>query len=104
MKASLRRIHVPTLWLSGDETDQAHKNAQADYAAFTNAAAVWAWHKGTGHSTHYREPRGGLFTPVATAWLDWQLKHRRAAGGEFTGPDCRLCKAEGWTVSSKPAQ
>ena len=101
IKASLRRIHVPTAWISGDESDQAYPNANADYAAFTTAPALRAWQRGIGHSAHWREPHGGPFTPVVAAWLDWQLKHRRASAATFTGPDCSLCRAEGWTVESK---
>jgi pimeloyl-ACP methyl ester carboxylesterase len=100
-KASLNRIHVPVAWISGDDSDIAHKNAGGDFAAFSTAPALWAWHSGTGHSEHYREVHGGLFTPVATAWLDWQLKGSRTAGAMFTGADCRLCKAPGWNVQTK---
>jgi dienelactone hydrolase len=100
-KASLRRIRVPTAWISGDESDQAFPNSNADYAAFTNAPALRAYHKGTGHSSHYREVHGGLFGPVVVQWLDWQLKRKTGAGKTFTGPDCSLCKADGWVVESK---
>lgn len=100
-KESLRRIHAPTAWISGDETDQAFPNSNADYAAFTNAPALRAWHRGTGHSTHYREPHGGLFSPVVVEWLDWTLKHRATAARTFTGPACTLCKEEGWNVQTK---
>ncbi len=99
-KASLRRIHVPTAWISGDESDQAFPNSNDDYAAFSNAPALRAWHKGTGHSSHYREVHGGLFGPVVVQWLDWQLKRRKAAASTFTGPDCSLCKADGWVVQT----
>ncbi len=101
VKASLRRIRVPTAWISGDESDSAHANSNADFAAFTNAPALRVWHRGTGHSAHYRELHGGLFTPVVVQWLDWRLKARSAAAGTFTGPDCTLCKQPGWVVQTK---
>ncbi len=101
IKASLRRIHVPVAWISGDESDQAYPNANDDYAAFNHAPALRVWHKGTGHSAHWRDPHGGVFTPLGIAWLDWQLKRRRAASSLFMGPDCALCKTEGWFVQSK---
>ncbi|MBU6267902.1 MAG: hypothetical protein KGN34_10200 [Sphingomonadales bacterium] len=100
-KASLKRIQVPTAWISGDDSDVAHKNADADYAAFTDAPALRVWHKGTGHSAHWRDPRGGLFTPLVVDWLDFWLKHRRAAAASFAGKDCTLCKADGWYVDRK---
>ena len=101
VKASLRRIRVPTAWISGDETDNAHSNSNDDFAAFSNAPALRAWHRGTGHSSHYRELHGGLFAPVVVQWLDWQLKRRKAAATTFTGPDCTLCKEPGWVVQTK---
>ncbi|WP_227711140.1 alpha/beta hydrolase [Novosphingobium ovatum] len=100
-KASLRRIHVPVAWISGDPSDVAHKNAMADFAAFTHAPAMWAWHEGTGHSAHWRDPHGGLFTPVVVDWLDWQLKRKSAARATFTGVKCKLCAAPGWHVQGR---
>jgi len=101
IKASLRRIHVPVAWISGDSSDVAFPNANADFAAFTTAPALRAWHAGTGHSAHWRDIHGGLFTPLVVDWLDWQMKHRAAAARTFTGADCSLCKADGWTVQTK---
>ncbi|HWU04672.1 MAG TPA: hypothetical protein VN222_18185 [Novosphingobium sp.] len=101
IKESLTRIHVPVAWISGDDSDQAHKNAQADYAAFAHAPAMWAWHEGTGHSAHWREPHGGPFTPLVVDWLDWQLKHRPGASTTFVGANCKLCSKPGWHVAAK---
>ena len=101
IKASLRRIPKPVLWMTGDASDNAHPNATADFDAFTAGPAVQAWHQGTGHSVHWREPRGGLFTPYLVEWLDWQLKGRSAARGTFVGADCKLCGEAGWNVRSK---
>jgi hypothetical protein len=101
IKASLKRIHHPAIWISGDTSDVAHKNASGDFAAYDHAPAVWAWHEGTGHSAHWRDPQGGVFTLVVIAWLDWQLKHRTSVAATFTGTHCKLCKAPGWHVSTK---
>lgn len=101
IKASLRRIHVPSAWISGDASDIAHANANADYAAFTGAPALRVWHDGTGHSAHWRDLRGGLFTPLVVDWLDRWLKRRSAAARSFAGPDCSLCKTPGWHVERK---
>jgi predicted dienelactone hydrolase len=101
IKASLKRIHVPTIWVSGDASDIAHNNAGGDFAAFDSAPGIWAWHDGTGHAEHYRTPNGGLFAPVVIAWLDWRLKHHASQAAWFTGKDCRLCTASGWHVQTK---
>ena len=100
-KASLARLHGPVAWISGDASDVAHENAASDFAAISGVPAMWAWHDGTGHSDHYRMAGGGLFAPVITHWLDWQLKGLRTPGAMFTGPDCGLCTAPGWHVSTK---
>ena len=101
IRASLARLRGPTLWLSGDETDVAHRNAAGDFAAVTAVPAVWAWHHGTGHSEHFREPRGGLFVPVVADWLDWQLKGQVGRAASFVGQGCGLCSQPGWEVSTK---
>ena len=45
-----------------------------------------------GHGGTYREPRGGEFTVVALAWLQWQLKGDKKAAKMFVGNDCDLSK------------
>lgn len=101
IKASLARIHVPTAWISGDASDVAYPNASADYAAFAGAPALRVWHAGTGHSTHWRDPRGGLFTPLVIDWLDHWLKRKPRAAASFAGKDCTLCQTPGWTIQTK---
>ena len=101
IKASLRRIHLPVAWISGDDSDIAFTNANADFDAFATGPALRAWHAGTGHSAHWRDLHGGLFTPLVVDWLDWRLKHRAAAARTFTGADCKLCRTPGWTVQRK---
>lgn len=101
IKASLKRLRGATLWMTGDSTDQAFPNGAADFKAVTVVPAVRAWHKGTGHSVHWREPHGGPFTPWVIDWLDWRLKGQTAKRAVFVGAACALCKADGWTVESK---
>lgn len=101
IRASLARLRGPTLWLSGDESDVAHRNAAGDFAAVGAVPAAWVWHHGTGHSEHFREPRGGLFVPVVADWLDWQLKGQTARAASFVGEGCGLCTQPGWEVSTK---
>ena len=100
-KASLVRLHGPVAWISGDPSDVAHVNAEADFAAVEGVPAMWAWHEGTGHSDHYRMANGGLFAPLIVDWLDWRLRGMRTPGGAFSGADCGLCSAPGWHVATK---
>ncbi len=100
-KASLKRLHTPVAWISGDESDIAYKNADTDFDAVTGIPAMRAWLKGTGHSEVYRQPMGGAFAPVAAAWLDWQLKGSAAGRGMFVGTGCGLCADPKWVVKWK---
>jgi len=100
-KGFLKRIHMPVAWITGDASDVAFPNANADFAAFTTGPALRAYKQGIGHSVHWREPHGGPFTPVVIDWLDAWLKHRTARAATFSGPACKLCRAEGWTVQRK---
>lgn len=69
-KGYLKRIRMPVAWISGDSSDVAFPNVNADFAAFTAGPALRAFKKGVGHSAHWREPHGGPFTPVVVDWLD----------------------------------
>ena len=101
-KDSLRKLHAPIAYISGDSSDVAFKNSNDDYAALPrHLPALRAWARGVGHTGTYREPGGGAFTPVAVAWLDWQLKGRRDARHWFAGSHCTLCKDPGWVVESR---
>ncbi|CCA90966.1 hypothetical protein [Novosphingobium sp. PP1Y] len=100
-QSRLARLHAPTLWLSGDPSDIAHKNAQADFAAVAGLPAAWVWHEGTGHAEHYRKVHGGEFVEPVVSWLDWQLKGVRSQGAMFKSADCGLCTQSGWHVSTK---
>lgn len=100
-KASLARLHGPTLWLSGDPSDIAHRNAGEDYQAAGHIPAYWLWRKGTGHAEHFRKPHGGEFGPPVRAWLEWRLKGSRNAGLTFADSDCLYCTSPEWVIISK---
>ncbi|MEN9705593.1 MAG: hypothetical protein RLZZ393_1472 [Pseudomonadota bacterium] len=99
---SLKKLHAPIAYISGDSSDVAFKNSNADYALLApTLPAFRGWAKGIGHTGTYRQPGGGLFTGVALDWLDWQLKGDKQAAKRFTGKDCGLCKDGGWVVESR---
>ena len=54
-----------------------------------------------GHGGTYRQPNGGEFAKVATAWYLWQLKGDKEASKMFIGNDCGLCKDPEWKFESK---
>jgi dienelactone hydrolase len=100
-KDSLAQLHAPIAYISGDASDVAFRNSNDDFAALPRIASLRAWAKGVGHNGTFREAGGGAFTPVALAWLDWQLKDDRKAAAWFVGEHSRLCGDPGWVVSSK---
>ncbi|WP_395399545.1 alpha/beta hydrolase [Pseudoduganella sp. UC29_106] len=100
-KADLASLHGSVLYVSGDPTDVAFDNAEDDFKRINHIPVVRAWREKTPHAGTYREPNGGAFSPVAVAWLDWQLKGDQNAAKMFAGSDCGLCKKSEWHVSRK---
>jgi hypothetical protein len=100
-KASLKALHGPAIYVSGDASDIAFANANDDYARIDHVPVVRAYEDGVGHGGTYGQPRGGSFGEVAVAWLDWQLKGDTAARAMFVGPDCGLCARPGWHIERK---
>jgi dienelactone hydrolase len=100
-KASLAKLHTPALYLSGETSDQAFRNADDDFSRIEHVPVVRLWREKTGHSGTYREPNGGPFGRVVGAWLAWQLKGEAKAGAMFTGPECELCRSPEWHIQKK---
>ena len=100
-KASLKTLHTPALYITGDPSEVAFQNAEDDFTRIEGIPIFRAWREKTGHSGTYREPHGGAFAPVGVAWLKWQLKGDKAAGRMFTGADCGLCINPEWHVKKK---
>lgn len=100
-KKDLELIHVPMAYITGDSTDIAFNNANADFDYLKSIPVFRGWERGVGHGGTYRQPDGGEFSGVAVAWLDWQLKGDRRASLMFRGADCGLCVNPKWVVKTK---
>lgn len=100
-KEDIPLLKVSAIYVTGAPTDVAYKNADDDYERFVGVPVVRAWREKTGHSGTYRETLGGDFSPVAVAWLRWQLKGQTAASKMFAGSDCGLCQKPDWHVRKK---
>jgi acetyl esterase/lipase len=95
-------IVVPALYISGSEIyDVAYPGSMDDFKAINNAPVFHAWRTGMTHLGTYRQYLGGELAPIATAWLDWQLKDDQSAAKWFKGADCKLCKDTNWHVDKK---
>lgn len=99
-KDHLAKLHTPTLYLLGGESDIAYKNGMDDYERI-NHVPVFMANMDVGHGGTYSQPHGGEFAKVATAWYKWQLKGDKKAGKMFTGNPCGLSKSDVWTVEKK---
>jgi predicted alpha/beta-hydrolase family hydrolase len=99
-KEHLKKLHTPTLYILGGESDIAYNNGMDDYARITHVP-VFVANMDVGHGGTYRQPHGGEFAKVATAWYLWQLKDDKEAAKMFLGNDCGLCEDPNWKFESK---
>lgn len=100
-KKDLESIHIPMAYISGDSTDVAFNNANADFEYLKSIPVFRAWERGVGHGGTYNQPNGGEFAGIAVAWLNWQLKGDPKAALMFRGADCGLCVNPKWVVQTK---
>ena len=96
-RALLDGLHTPVIYIMGGPTDIAWQNALDDFAALGSRPRFLA-SQDVGHGGTFRQPNGGEGARVAVAWLEWQLRNSATAGRLFTGAECGLCNAPGWTV------
>lgn len=100
-KEVLAKLHSPTIYIIGGETDIAYPQAIDDFAKIDKVPVAIANLEKVGHGGTYSEPNGGEFGVVAGAWLRWQLKGNKEDAKMFTGADCGLCSREGWSYEKK---
>ena len=100
-REDVKTLRVPVLYVTGEPSDVAYPNADADFALIDSVPAFRAWREKTGHPGTYREPNGGAFGTVAVAWLKWRLKGDTTAAKMFVGKACDLCTKPEWHVRKK---
>lgn len=99
-KEHLAKLHTPTLYLLGGESDIAYNNGMDDFKRI-NHVPVFVANMDVGHGGTYGQPHGGEFATVATAWYKWQLKGDKEAGKLFTGNPSKLSESPVWKVEKK---
>ena len=99
-KDVLKDFHGPVLYLMGGPSDIAYKNAMDDFSRVKHVPIVMT-NLDVGHAGTYARPHGGDYTPVALAWLDWQLKGRKEASKMFLGEESTLERDPKWTIETK---
>lgn len=99
-KDQLKKLHTPTLYMLGGESDIAYNNGMDDYRRIDHVPVYMA-NLDVGHGGTYQQPHGGEFARVATAWYLWQMKGDKKAAKLFSGEDCGLCSDPEWRFESK---
>ncbi len=99
-KEDLKKFHGPVLYIMGGPTDIAYKNAMDDFSRVSHVPIAMT-NLDVGHGGTYRQPHGGEYSPVAVAWLDWQLKGKQESASMFLGDNSRLKLSDKWTIETK---
>ena len=99
-KSLLQTLHTPILYVLGGATDIAYTAGMDDFAHISHVPAAAA-NIEKDHGGTYWEPNGGPAARVVTRWLDWQLRGDSAAGQQFLGQNCGLCRDPAWTLNIK---
>ncbi|HSJ68108.1 MAG TPA: hypothetical protein VK921_10555 [Anditalea sp.] len=99
-KEHLKKLHSPTLYLLGGESDIAYNNGMDDFKRIDHVP-VFVGNMDVGHGGTYGQPHGGEFARVATAWYLWQLKGDQKAGKMFEGNPPGLSASKEWTMERK---
>jgi len=103
-QAFYKTIHTPVLIVLGGPSDIAYENGERDY---DNISALGIptllFSKDIGHGGDLFSSRGGDFTKIDLAWLNWQLKGDLTATGKglLVGSGCSYCSNSAWEVKSK---
>lgn len=99
-KEDLKKLHGPVLYIMGGPSDIAYKNAMDDFGRVDHVPIVMT-NLDVGHGGTYRRPHGGEYSPVALAWVDWQLKGKLEASKMFVGDESLLKKDAKWSIETK---
>lgn len=100
IKDQLEKLHSPTLYILGGESDIAYNNGMDDFQRIDHVP-VFAANLNVGHGGTYARPHGGDFAKVATAWFKWHLKDDNEAGNMFMGQPCGVEQMAGWKAKKK---
>jgi dienelactone hydrolase len=99
-----KTIHTPVLLVEGGSSDMAYTNGQRDYDNISALGIPIMWFsKNLGHGGDLVSSRGGDFTKIDLAWLNWHLKGDETATGKglLIGSSCTYCTNSAWEVKSK---
>jgi hypothetical protein len=96
-------IHTPVLFVLGGADDIAYDGGAEGYQAVSQLDVPVMWFsKALGHGGDLFQARGGDFTKIDLAWLNWWLKGDETATGKglLVGSGCTYCSDSAWEVKS----
>lgn len=99
-----KTVHTPFLIILGGTSDIAYQNGKRDYDNISGLGfPVMLFSKNIGHGGDLGSARGGDFTKINLAWLNWRLKGDEGATGKgvLVGSTCTYCTNSAWEVKSK---
>ena len=100
-------IHTPILFVEGGPDDIAYDGGAEGYDAISKLDVPVIWFsKDLGHGGDLFGTRGGDFTKIDLAWLNWRLKADETATGKgvLVGSTCTYCSNGAWEVKSMNIQ
>jgi hypothetical protein len=103
-RAFYKTIHTPVLLVEGGTSDMAYVNGSRDYDNISALGIpIMFFSKNIGHGGDLFTTRGGDFTKINLAWLNWWLKGDETATGKgvLVGSSCTYCTNSAWEVKSK---
>jgi dienelactone hydrolase len=96
-------IKTPVLFVEGGSGDIAYDGGVEGYTAIAklNVPVLWL-SKDLGHGGDLFAARGGDFTKIDVAWLNWWLKGDLTATGKglLVGASCPYCSDSAWEYKS----
>ncbi len=96
-------VHTPVLIILGGPSDIAYENGERDYDNISVLGVpIMLFSKDIGHGGDLWSARGGDFTRIHLAWLNWWLKGDEGATGRgvLEGSGCTYCTDSAWEVKS----
>lgn len=103
-QAFYKTVHTPFLIILGGTSDIAYENGERDYDNISALGfPIMLFSKNIGHGGDLGSARGGDFTKINLAWLNWRLKGDEGASGKgvLVGASCTYCSNSAWEVKSK---
>lgn len=96
-------IKTPVLFVEGGPGEVAYDGALEGYEQISKLGVPVVWFsKDLGHGGDLLSARGGDFTKINLAWLNWWLKDDETATGKghLIGTGCPYCSDSAWEVMS----